>query len=190
MTTVNNPLSSDIPFKIDARNYLELKPLDIRSSITLIEKRFKNLNRELTDPQWLCVKKLFVQSQTELTPLYLKVIFNIIKTWPSFFNPENDFQTCYTTKDCIKYIFNFSEKLNGRFFFLRCIFYLTIFEYGLSESELEDILCIDDELLSNLFQLHAPKARRFPVSYWAKMKYDLSDFVITREFDDLQVISW
>ena len=188
LTTVNNPLNGE--FKIDKRNYLELKPLDIRSSISLVEKFMKDSCRELSDNQWFSIKKLFVQTQTVLTPLYVKVIFNIVKKWPSYFNPDNDFQCCLTTYDCIRYIFSYSEKLNGKFLFYRTIFYLTIFEYGVSECELEDILSIDDELLSALYRSKNQKTRRFPVVYWSRIKYDLDGCLVNREFDDIKVVSW
>lgn len=87
LTTVNNPLLSG-EIKLDKRNYVELKPLELRNSISFIEKMLKNSNRELSENQWFCVKKLFLQSQTVLTPLYIDMIYKIIKKWPSFFNPS------------------------------------------------------------------------------------------------------
>jgi hypothetical protein len=47
----------------------------------------KKWNRELTENQWFSIKKLFVQPQTVLTPLYIDMILNIVKKWPSYFNP-------------------------------------------------------------------------------------------------------
>jgi hypothetical protein len=82
------------------------------------------------------------------------------------------------------------EKLYGKFLFYRLIFYLTIFEYGVSESELEDILSIDDELLSNIFELKYVKTRRFPVTFWSRVKYELEIFLTQRDFDEIQVVSW
>ena len=67
---------------------------------------------------------------------------------------------------------------------------MTIFEYGVSESELEDILSIDDDLLSNVSESKIQRARRFPVSFWSRIKYDLDGFLTQHDFDDIQVISW
>jgi hypothetical protein len=86
LTTVNNPLLSG-EIKLDKKNFVELKPLEIRNSISYIEKMLKKWNRELTENQWFSIKKLFVQPQTVLTPLYIDMILNIVKKWPSYFNP-------------------------------------------------------------------------------------------------------
>jgi hypothetical protein len=86
LTTVNNPLLSG-EIKLDKKNFVELKPLEIRNSISYIEKTLKKWNRELTENQWFSIKKLFVQPQTVLTPLYIDMILNIVKKWPSYFNP-------------------------------------------------------------------------------------------------------
>ena len=103
---------------------------------------------------------------------------------------ENDFQKCSTTQDCIRYVFNSCEKLYGKFLFYRLVFYLTIFEYGVSESELEDILSIDDELLTSISEQKYLKIRRFPVTFWSRIKYELEHFLTKRDFDDIQVVSW
>ena len=86
LTTVNNPLLSG-EVKLDKKNFVELKPLEIRNSISFIEKMLKKSNRELTENQWFSIKKLFVQPETILTPLYIDMILNIVKKWPSYFNP-------------------------------------------------------------------------------------------------------
>lgn len=44
----------------------------------------------------------------------------------------------------------------GKILFSRCMFYMSTFKNGISESELEDILSIDDDVLYEIFEYHEP----------------------------------
>ena len=91
----------------------------------------------------------------------------------------------------IKYLFGKLEKNYGVILFSHCIFYLTLFEYrGISETELEDILSIDDDVLTSVFEYHHPPVRRFPIALWLNFKYDLKEYITNKETDGLSVISW
>jgi hypothetical protein len=48
------------------------------------------------------------------------------------------------------------EKNHGKMLFSRTMIYMSSFKNGISESELEDILSIDDDVLYEIFEYHAP----------------------------------
>ena len=104
---------------------------------------------------------------------------------------EDAFRGCVTIKETIKYLFKRYETLYGKVLFSHCIFYLTLFEYnGISEGELEDILSIDDPVLTECFQYHHPPVRRFQIALWLKIKYEIKDYLTHKETDSVQVVAW
>ena len=90
-----------------------------------------------------------------LYPLYIKLIFDIIVTWPSNYEPDADFLKCKTIDKCIKYLFRSLEKSHGKLLFSRSIIYFSSFRNGVSENEIVDILSLDDEVLFDIFEVIA-----------------------------------
>lgn len=59
-------------------------------------------------------------------PLYIKMIYNIISDWPSFYEPDETFDKLVDMDECIKYIFKNLENDYGKFLVERCLYYLTM----------------------------------------------------------------
>jgi hypothetical protein len=147
-------------------------------------------NRLLSDQQWISIHKVF-ENKTEIYPLHVKLFFDISSKWTSSYKVPNDFHKCISSKETIKYLFKNLEQLYVKILFSHCIFYLTLFDYkGISESELEDILSIDDDVLTSVFEYHHPPVRRFPIALWMRIKYELKDYITNKETDGVSVISW
>ena len=68
--------------------------------------------------------------------------------------------------------------------------YLSSFKNGISESEIEDILSIDDDVLYDIFEFHAPPIRRLPLALWLRIKDDLKGYMVEKAIDDIRVIYW
>ena len=180
-----------IKAKLDFRdsNYLKIDTLFKNTTIEIMNKWLADSKRQLSELQWKLIDNCFSSAQY-LYPLYVKLVFDLVSKWTSRYKPDNEFLSCITIKDSIKYLFNQFERLYGKVLFSRCIFYLTIFENGISESELEDILSIDDEVLTNINQYHEAPIRRFPLSLWIRIKHDLKDYLTEKESDGMPVVSW
>ena len=172
-------------------NYLRIDELDNKQSKEMLKIWLENGNRELTDFQWRSVDEI-LDKTSSIYPLHVKILFDIVSKWASYERVDEEFQGgCTSTKDTIKYLFNKYDRLYGHLLFSHCIFYLTLFEYnGISESELEDILSIDDEVLTEVFQHHHPPVRRFQMALWLKIKYEIKAYLTNKETDGVQVISW
>ena len=59
------------------------------------------------------------------------------------------------------------------FFFLSLSFSpvrFCFYRFGLSDSELEDVLSLDNTLISSLYPDRCPQVRRFPLSIWLYLK--------------------
>ena len=82
------------------------------------------------------------------------------------------------------------EKIHGKMLFSRTIIYMSLFKNGICESELEDILCLDDDVLYDIFEFHAPPVRKLPIALWARIKNDLKEYMVEKEIDDTRGIYW
>lgn len=128
--------------------------------------------------------------KANLLPLHIKLIFDIIVKWTSFDVPDLKFQSLLAADDCIQYLFDIMEFSHGKILFSRMMFYLTIFENGISPNEIEDLLSIDDDVLDEVYSRHQPNVRRFPFVLYLRIKNDLKEYLTERFVDDIVVISW
>ena len=167
-------------------NFLEVDELNRETSLSIIENLLAKANRQLTRIQLKIVDDLF--GEADLYPLYVKLMFDIIVSWQSYFIPSKSFYSCVNIDECIKYSFKLLEAQHGKTLFSRCCLYLTLCnKNGLSESELEDILSIDDDVLTSVFVYHAPPTRRFPIFLWIHIKSKLEAYLTIKEVDEIQV---
>ena len=49
---------------------------------------------------------------------------------------------------------------------------------------------MDDQVLFTIFEYKISPIQRFPIGLWARIKYDLDDFLTHKQTDDTQVIVW
>ena len=169
-------------------NFMFIEPLNTSNVKLILEDWLSKANRSLSNPQWVLLDKMFDRST--LHPLYIKLIYDIAINWTSFYEPSDEFAKINGIDDCIKYLFKMLERENGKSIFSACMFYMNIMKNGITENEFEDILSLDDNLLSNIFEYHSPPIRRFPMALWAKIKHSISEYIVEKEIDDSKVIFW
>ena len=63
----------------------------------------------------------------------------------------------------------------------RLFAYLHLSNLGLTENELVDLISLDDEVLTDVFQYSAPPLRRLPAVLWARIRNSIEEYVVTRE---------
>jgi hypothetical protein len=154
-------------------NILDLKPFTLDESEEMLYSYLKASNRQLTIIQKKAVDKM-IKNLDGPIPLQIKLIYDVVSNWKSSFDPPDEFIKCKTSVEIIKYLFNRIEKetFDNEILFKHCLFYLTLFEYrGISENELENILSLDDKVLTSIFIKHHPPVRRFPMGLWYRIKY-------------------
>ena len=169
-------------------NFIEIKKLDIDLSVVIVQDWLQKANRKLSVKQWDMLKLLFDSSV--LYPLYIRLVYDIVLKWPSFYEPDKNFLTCKNIDLTIKYLFNLLEIEHGKLLFSRAIIYMSSFRNGISESEIEDILSLDDDVLYDVFEFHSPPIRKLPLALWTRIKHDLSPYMVEKEVDDTRVIYW
>ena len=173
-------------------NIFEIKPITIEEGKNIFSYYMNKSNRKLSDKQQDLINKM-IDGLFDITPLIIKLIFDIASKWKSSYNVPDEFLKCKTSVDVIKYLLKLieSEKFDNEILFKHFLFYLTLFEHrGISENVLEDILSIDDDVLSSIFKHHHPPIRRFPMSLIYRIKYELKDCIDIKIIKDSLVMAW
>jgi len=143
--------------------------------------------RSLSDEQRLFIHDL-MKEQTEILPLYMKLMFDIISTWHSYDPIDIRLTRVKTVDDCNRYLFKHLETSHNSILFRRAIIYMTACRNGISQNELEDVLSLDDNVLKSVFEHFIPPIRRLPGILWTRIRNDLDEYITEKEVDDLSVI--
>ena len=173
------------------KNLLEIKPLEIEEAERLIEKRLIINDKDLTHKQKRNLKKL-LKKATYLSHLYLNLVYEIVSKWYSFDEEDsNDLSKCNSIEKCIDYIFDVYEKVHGRMFVQKFVFYINHFgETGVSERELVDVLTLDDEILQDLYRKYLPSVIRFPLLIWKRFQSEIKSLWTVKHELDLDLMQW
>ena len=79
---------------------------------------------------------------------------------------------------------------HGRILVFHALAYITAAKSGLSESELEDLISLDDKVLDDVYQYHLPPVRRIPPLLLTRIRNDLPNYLSEREADGVSVMNW
>ena len=115
-------LKKRIPEK--SLNYLHIVPMTQSNVKIILERWLNESKRSLVDSQWDILDNLF--SKATLYPLFIRLIYDIVVKWRSFYVPHDEFKNISTIDDCILYLFKLLEKEHGKILFKRSIFYMNI----------------------------------------------------------------
>jgi len=128
----------------------------------MLDAWLANAHRKLTDQQRKIVSAAFGKSESSRLPLYARLVYDLAIRWKSTTLPP---PLPDNITDIIRYIFGRLEKDHGKIA-PAALSYITCSKYGLSSNELEDVLSLDDEVLSDVFQWWNPPLRRIPPNLW------------------------
>lgn len=99
-----NILERIMTFGIDKdQNFLKIEKLDLNLALSILNEWLKRANRSLTPDQKNMIEDLFANAT--LYPLYVKLIFDIVSKWKSYYQPDESFKSCSNIDECIKYLF-------------------------------------------------------------------------------------
>ncbi|XP_077979004.1 NACHT and WD repeat domain-containing protein 2-like [Glandiceps talaboti] len=152
----------------------------------ILQTWLKSAQRTLTTPQMNVLIGAFHQCPL---PLYLKLSFDEACRWRSY-TPGAETTLDSTVRGVINSLFERVEKERGTLLVQRALGYLTAAKSGLSESEIEDILSCDDDVLNDVYQYWTPPTRRLPPLLWVRIRSHLSQYLTERGADGSRVINW
>ncbi|XP_044733634.1 NACHT and WD repeat domain-containing protein 2 [Chrysoperla carnea] len=167
-------------------NFVEVTALGEDLAMNVIKMWMKTACRDLNNYQWRLVSNAI--SKCSL-PIFVKLVFAEICRWRSYTKPQ-DTHLASTVMDSIMMLFERIEKQHGRILVFHALAYITAAKSGLSESELEDLISLDDKVLDDVYQYHLPPVRRIPPLLWTRIRNDLPNYLSEREADGVNVMNW
>ena len=71
--------------------------------------------RSLSDEQRLFINE-FMATRTEILPLFMKLMFDIMLTWHSYDSIDDKLRKLKSVDDCIRYLFNYLKTIHNTMF--------------------------------------------------------------------------
>ncbi|XP_013168603.1 PREDICTED: NACHT and WD repeat domain-containing protein 2 [Papilio xuthus] len=167
-------------------NFLEVKALGEDLAMQVLKLWMASAARDLTNYQWRLVSNAIGQCSL---PIFVKLVFAEVCRWRSYTKPQ-DTHLASTVMDSIMMLFERIEKQHGRLLVFHALAYITAARSGLSETELEDLISLDDKVLDDVYQYHLPPVRRIPPLLWTRIRNDLPNYLSEREADGVSVMNW
>ncbi|EGD83552.1 hypothetical protein PTSG_04157 [Salpingoeca rosetta] len=168
-------------------NFVEVVPLNMETDVPRIITSWCTANgRSLTDEQRSIV---LAACKACPYPLYVRMALDETRGWKSTTPPDE----CSLKPDIQSIIDNLFEQLevaHGKRFISAALGYITVTYRGLSDTELEDILSCNEEVLERIFEYWLPPQRRIPPLLWARVRDILGGFLVERGSGSTRVLSW
>ncbi|KAK0175700.1 hypothetical protein PV327_009429 [Microctonus hyperodae] len=167
-------------------SFIEVTALGEELAMDVIKMWMNTAHRDLNNYQWRLVANAI--SKCSL-PIFVKLVFAEICRWRSYTKPA-DTHLANTVMDSIMMLFERIEKQHGKILVFHALAYITAAKSGLSESELEDLISLDDKVLDDVYQYHLPPVRRIPPLLWTRIRNDLPNYLSEREAGGVSVLNW
>ena len=168
--------TSDVTKILPNDNVILVRSLSQTEGPVILREMMKSSNRKLTDEQTRRVIQLFTNCPL---PLYLRLVVDVASSWKSYDSADsviigND------VRRMIELLFERLERKYGHTFISYALGYITASKNGLSQAELEDILSCNDKVLDELYKFWTPPMRRIPPLLWARVRWDISEYLTER----------
>ena len=166
-----------------------VQKLDMKTAMEII-KNWLSINRRYLSGVQFGDLKSHLNKVVTISPLYIKLVFDRLLGLPSYSSQQEILNLPKSFVSMITDLFERLENKHGRLLISRSFGYISASQKGVSDSELEDILSIDDDVLGEVYQFHTPPLRRLPSVLWSRIKNDISEYIVEREANDVTVLAW
>ena len=170
----------------DEENFLEVKALGEDLAWKVIKLWMESAGRDLNNYQWRVVANAVAECSL---PIFCKLVFAEICRWKSYSKPQDTY-LAHSVMDSIFLLFEKVETKHGWLLVSHALAYVTAAKSGVSETELEDLISLDDKVLDDIYQYHLPPVRRIPPLLWTRVRSDLPGYLSDSEADGVSVINW
>uniref|UniRef100_A0A915AEJ3 WD_REPEATS_REGION domain-containing protein n=2 Tax=Parascaris univalens TaxID=6257 RepID=A0A915AEJ3_PARUN len=154
--------------------------------LEVIAEWMKLVGRTLTARQWDLVTKALAYCTL---PLFVKLIYATVARWKSYSRPQETL-LFHSIQEGIHALFDRTENQHGKLLVSHALSYITAARSGLSDSEVEDLISLDDKVLDDIYQYHLPPVRRIPPLLWSRIRADLPGYLSERAADGVIVLNW
>ncbi|MGH0177073.1 UNVERIFIED_CONTAM: hypothetical protein FKN15_074573, partial [Acipenser sinensis] len=171
----------------DEDNYVELTQRDRKMCSQILKHQLLKVKRKVTSGQQIYVNEALAKCTL---PMFINLIFREVMHWRSH-KDVDDSSLCVTVHESIEQLFWSLENKLGSRFVLRALGYITMAKTGLSEMELEDILSLDNSVLSEIIvSTNLQNPLRISYILIAKLKEDLNGYLVERQVRNVTLLVW
>ncbi|XP_038054566.1 NACHT and WD repeat domain-containing protein 2-like [Patiria miniata] len=170
----------------DSSPYIKVAPFSQEESTGILKTWLTSVKKNITSSQLELIDKAVAECSL---PLFLKLVFDQATQWHSYHAMDRCILKT-SIRDMINLIFGRLEEYHGQILVSRALAYITLSPTGLTETELEDLLSLDDDVLNDVYQFWMPPVRRIPPSLWTRVRNDISSYLVDRDADGVTVMYW
>ena len=168
---------------------IELPKLNPDFCKSMLKTYMSSKNRTLTLKQ---TEFLIENSLKSESPLYMKIMLDNAVKWRSF-DETNIFQqfNILNQEEAISLLFSILEQKYGREIVSYSLGYLAVSINGLSDTEMDDLLSCNDQVLNEVYDYHDPPLKnevRIPPLLWSRIKYEISEYLIEKQLLNKRVV--
>ncbi|RUS77155.1 hypothetical protein EGW08_015078, partial [Elysia chlorotica] len=168
------------------RSFLEVPRLQDDCGLKMMDLWLSQAERTLTDDQRNLLVKAFSKCPY---PLFLKLIVTEALSWTSFTRPEST-KLGESVKQVSTLKFGRLERDHGEALTRRALGYISASRNGVSVSELEDLLSLDEAAMDEVVAAHKPPRRRLPSMLWVRLRMDLACLITEIRADGTRTVTW
>ena len=170
-------------------SFLEVSAMPKATGLDIFNAWLSRAKRTVTAEQMSKVMQSFSDYPH---PLFLRLLFHQALQWKSYTSPAT-LDLSHSTAEALSHIFSAVEEHHGKVLVQHSFAYLTGCHSGITEAELEDVLSLDDTVLSDVYQYWDPPVEgyiRIPSLLWKRIRHEVSDYLVERQADGKTVLAW
>ncbi|EGT40125.1 hypothetical protein CAEBREN_19559 [Caenorhabditis brenneri] len=170
----------------DKRQYQMVPSLGKELGFRVVQEWLSDKGRTLSERQWTTVSKALDKCTL---PLFVKLIYATVARWKSYSRPQETILFS-SLQESINVLFHRTESQHGKLLVSHALSYISAARSGISDSEVEDLISLDDKVLDDIYQYHLPPVRRIPPLLWSRIRSDLPGYLSERAADGVIVLNW
>ncbi|XP_075997595.1 NACHT domain- and WD repeat-containing protein 1 [Genypterus blacodes] len=174
-TETNSEVFARLRLKLEtSESFFEVERLSSDEGKQILNSYMRASQRTLTPEQSCAVLQSFERTGS---PCHLKLMLTVAKRWTSF-TPLTELHLGVDTQEMMSLLFLSLEAKHGKQLVGGALGYIALAREGLLESELRDILSLDDDVITEVYRHSLPPTPsliRLPPLLWARLKWDLRD---------------
>ncbi|KAM7011931.1 LOW QUALITY PROTEIN: NACHT domain- and WD repeat-containing protein 1 [Tautogolabrus adspersus] len=171
----NSEVFANMQLKLETlESFFTVERLSRDEGKQIMESYLQASQRTLTPEQSDAVLQSF---DTSGCPLHLKLILSAAKRWTSL-TPLTHTHLGANTQEMMSQLLLMLEDKHGKELVGGALGYITLAREGLLESELRDVMSLDDDVITEVYRYSLPPTPsliRLPPLHWARLRQDLED---------------
>ena len=166
--------------------FVEVTEVSQKDATIILDEWYSRTNRKLGLEQKVHLLECFKKCPL---PLYLKLLYLESLKWKS--HTEVKLLKIHPTiKGMTAIMFANLEKKHGEPLVRRTIGYLAAARNGLSSTEMEDVLSLDEAVMADIALHTKLQRRRLPPLFWVRLRHDLENYLEESNCDNTVTIRW